>query len=106
MAEELDATLAKHDVVVFSYGGCPYCRKVTRAFGEEGVAHVEIDYDELDDGDAVRSEIVRRHKQRSVPAVFVKGKFVGGCNDGPEPWMGALKILRNGELANMLNAKL
>ena len=83
MAEELDATLAKHDVIVFSYGGCPYCRKVTRAFGDEGVAHVEIDYDELDDGDAVRSEIRRRHKQRSVPAVFVKGNSWGGATTVP-----------------------
>jgi glutaredoxin 3 len=106
MASELDATLASHDVVVFSYGGCPYCRKVTKGFDAEGLAYREVDFDELEDGDAVRGEISKRHKHRSVPAVFVKGTFVGGCNDGPEPWMGALKLLNNGELRKMLESKL
>jgi glutaredoxin len=62
-----------------------------------------------DDGEAVRNDIKTVHKhsrcgipqqatlalslldgthvfgfqRRSVPAVFVKGKFIGGCNDGP-----------------------
>lgn len=56
------------------------------------------------DGDAVRAEILKTHKQRSVPAVFVKGKFVGGCNDGPEPWMGALPLLNSGKIEEMLGA--
>ena len=106
MASELDATLASADVVVFSYGGCPYCRKVTRGFDAQGVKYREVDYDDLDDGEAVRREIAARHAQRSVPAVFVKGKFVGGCNDGPESWMGALKLLSNGGLREMLGSKL
>tara|TARA_B110000977_G_scaffold131133_1_gene167122 strand:+ start:22713 stop:23033 length:321 start_codon:yes stop_codon:yes gene_type:complete len=106
MASELDATVSTADVVVFSYGGCPYCRRVVRGFEAEGVAFREVDYDELDAGEAVRDEIAKRHKQRSVPAVFVRGKFVGGCNDGPEPWMGALKLLNNGKLKEMLNSKL
>ena len=54
------------------------------------------------DGEAVRAEILKQHKQRSVPAVFVKGKFVGGCNDGPESWMGALPLLNSGKLEEML----
>ena len=53
MASELDATLASADVVVFSYGGCPYCRKVTRGFDAQGVKYREVDYDDLDDGEAV-----------------------------------------------------
>jgi glutaredoxin 3 len=106
MASELDSTLESADVVVFSYGGCPYCRKVTRGFDAEGIKYREVDYDDMDDGEAVRREIAARHKQRSVPAVFVKGKFVGGCNDGPESWMGALKLLSNGGLREMLGSKL
>lgn len=48
MAEELEATLGKGDVVIFSYGGCPYCRKVTQAFKAKNVPFLEVDYDELD----------------------------------------------------------
>ena len=51
MAEELKACLAKDPLVIFSYGGCPFCKKVTREFTAKGVAFVEIDYDELNDGE-------------------------------------------------------
>ena len=37
-----------------------------------------------------------------MPAVFVKRKFVGGCNDGPVPWMGILSSLNDGKLAEWL----
>ena len=79
---------------------------MTRGFDAQGVKYREVDYDDMDDGEAVRREIASRYAQRSVPAVFVKGKFVGGCNDGPEPWMGALKLLSNGGLREMLSCKL
>ena len=32
----------------------------------------------------------------------VKGTFVGGCNDGPEPWMGLLPMLESGKLREMI----
>jgi|TARA_B110000977_G_scaffold68367_1_gene92762 glutaredoxin 3 len=106
MASELDTTVASADVVVFSTRGCPFCRQVKKGLESQGVAFTEVSFDGLAEGDAVRSEIRSRHKATSVPAVFVKGKFVGGCNDGPEPWMGALKLLANGGLQEMLNSKL
>ena len=31
---------------------------------------------------------------KSVPNIWIKGKFVGGCNDGPAPWMGIKKIIK------------
>lgn len=102
MAAELARIIAKDDVVIFSYGGCPYCRRVTRALDAAGVGYNEVDYDDCDDGEAVRAEIRATHKQRSVPAVFVKGKFVGGCNDGPEPWMGVLPLLNSGKLTEWI----
>ena len=39
---------------------------------------------------------------RSVPQVFVHGKYIGGCNDGPEAWMGVMPMLRGGKLQEML----
>ena len=102
MAAELAAVIAKDDLVIFSYGGCPYCRRVTRALDAAGIPYNEVDYDDLDDGDGVRAAIRATHRHSSVPAVFVKGKFVGGCNDGPEPWMGILPSLNDGKLAQWL----
>ena len=31
------------------------------------------------------------------------GKYVGGCNDGPEPWMGIKKIVKSGKLNDYLS---
>ena len=35
----------------------------------------------------------------SVPAIWIDGKFVGGCNDGP----GVITLDKNGELDGLLN---
>ena len=35
---------------------------------------------------------------------WVKGAFVGGCDDGPEAWMGVVPMVRSGKLAEMLAA--
>merc|ERR1712032_855887 len=97
----LDSAIAQAaaPVVIFSFGGCPFCRKVETAFKAAGVPFKVMDFDaDCDDGDAVHQDIIAKHKQRSVPAVFVNGKFVGGCNDGPESWMGAMPLLNSGEL--------
>lgn len=38
----------------------------------------------------------------SVPSIWIKGKYVGGHNDGPEPWMGIKKIVAAGKLDELL----
>lgn len=40
----------------------------------------------------------------SAPSVWIKGTYVGGCNDGTEPWHGVLPLLKNGKFKEMLNA--
>ncbi|KAK3282340.1 hypothetical protein CYMTET_9898 [Cymbomonas tetramitiformis] len=105
MAESLDTCLASatEPIVIFSYAGCPFCRKVEGALAEAKLPFKVIDFDaDLDDGQTVHNEIHAKHKQKSVPLVFVKGKFIGGCNDGPEEWMGTMPLLKSGKLAAML----
>jgi len=59
---------------------------------------VELDQDE--DGKAIRAELADLVGRTSVPAIWIKGKFVGGCNDGP---MGGLVSLQeSGRLNEML----
>jgi len=38
----------------------------------------------------------------SVPAIWIGGKFIGGCNDGPLG--GIVKLSETGELNSMLSA--
>ena len=51
-----------------------------------------------------RQELHSLTSSSSVPSVWVKGKFVGGCNDGPESWMGIKKLIANGKLDELLKA--
>lgn len=61
---------------------------------------VELDTDP--DGKAIRAEMADFVGRTSVPAVWIEGAFVGGCNDGP---MGGLvKLNEAGQLSTMLKA--
>jgi len=40
--------------------------------------------------------------KRSVPQGFVMGQHIGGCNDGPEGWMGVIPNLQSGAIAKAL----
>jgi len=52
------------------------------------------------DGYALRAELAEKTGRTSVPALYVKGQFVGGCNDGG---MGGVMTLdKAGELEPML----
>lgn len=36
----------------------------------------------MEGGYALRAELAQKTGRTSVPAVFIKGEFAGGCNDG------------------------
>jgi glutaredoxin 3 len=94
MASADDAVAAVtdvHSLVVFSDSTCPYCKQIVRAFDAVNVqAHV------VEAKPSLRSTLKSKTGQSSVPSVWVGDKFIGGCNDGPQEWMGALPNLRNG----------
>ena len=37
----------------------------------------------MSDGKALRSELGQLVGRTSVPAIWINGEFIGGCNDGP-----------------------
>jgi hypothetical protein len=43
LAQALDSV--PEGVVVFSYGGCPYCRKLEQVLKKEGIPFAVLDYD-------------------------------------------------------------
>lgn len=59
-----------------------------------------VELNEVEEGYALRAELAQKIGRTSVPAVFVKGEFVGGCNDGGMG--GVLTLDRSGELKPML----
>jgi glutaredoxin 3 len=100
--KEFINTFAKqNDVAMLSFSTCPFCRRAKDALDERGIDYATIELDELpgNRGNEIRAELGRLVQRTSVPAIFVKGKFIGGCNDGSP---GLLLLLASGRMDNLL----
>lgn len=91
--------VSAHDVVVFQSNGCPYCSSAISKLTSAGYNPTVIEASPQQ-----RSELNAATGSSTVPSVWLKGKYVGGCNDGPEPWMGIAKILRENRMDEFLRS--
>mmetsp|Transcript_35133 Transcript_35133/g.103985 ORF Transcript_35133/g.103985 Transcript_35133/m.103985 type:complete len:105 (-) Transcript_35133:71-385(-) len=82
-AEFVQEAITQNKVVVFSKSYCPYCTKAKRALN--GVIkpsdYLVIELDERPDGDQIQDALLALTGGRSVPRVFIGGKFIGGGDD-------------------------
>ena len=95
----LDATIRGDDVVVFSSSWCPYCKRAVSSLKAAGYTPKVLDVDSMPG--SVRGQL--RSKvggKSSVPQVFVKGRHIGGCNDGGLG--GVLPSLKNGTIQRLM----
>ena len=88
---------SKHDLVVFQSASCPYCSNAVEKLTSAGYNPNVIEATREQ-----RNELSLMTHSSSVPSIWIKGKFVGGCNDGPEAWMGISKILKNKKMDELL----
>ena len=77
------AALEKAPLVVFSKTTCGYCSQVKQMI--QGLdlpvpAHI-VELNTLDNMSELQDQLLEMTGGRSVPRVFVGGKFVGGCDD-------------------------
>lgn len=86
-----------HDIVVFQSSGCPYCADAISELTSAGYEPTVIEASSQQ-----RKDLASETGSRTVPSVWLKGKYVGGCNDGPQSWMGISKILRQGKINDFL----
>ena len=69
---------------------------------EKGAKYTVVELDQEDDGKAIRAEMGDLLGRTSVPAIWIQGTFIGGCNDGP---LGGINSLNSkGSLDGMLKA--
>ena len=88
-------------VVVFSFSACPFCTKAKGIFNDKRTEYKVVEFDKMDDGSALRAELSDILGGRtSVPAIFVDGEFIGGCNDGGKG--GLVPLDETGELDILL----
>ncbi|XP_038072394.1 glutaredoxin-like [Patiria miniata] len=78
----VDAAIADNKVVVFSKTYCPYCKKAKSALNDVGLKGYKIiEIENMDNMDAIQDYMLQLTKGRSVPRVFIGGKFVGGGDE-------------------------
>ncbi|EDQ88362.1 uncharacterized protein MONBRDRAFT_32901 [Monosiga brevicollis MX1] len=99
----VQSAITNNDLMVFSKSYCPFCTQAKRELSQAGLEYnvIELDqgavsYDGQEaEGSDVQGIIKSQYKHRTVPAVFVKGKLLGGCDD-------TVAAIRNGKLKEML----
>merc|ERR550514_2400598 len=100
---ELRALISENAVVLVGARGCGYCARAKSMLSASGVNFKFHELTEAPRGagrTAERKELDRLSGfgPRTVPYLWVNGKYAGGCNDGPEPWMGVRKLVESGQL--------
>jgi glutaredoxin len=93
----VQSIVSSSDIVVFQSSGCPYCSSAIGKLEKAGYTPTVIEA-----SSEQRQELSSSTGSSSVPSVWLKGKYVGGCNDGPESWMGINKILQQNRMDEFL----
>jgi len=73
--------IAANKVVIFSWVRCPFCVKAKQLFVGLTKEVAVFDIDQMPNGDELQGEIIKAYDHDTVPAVFIKGKFIGGYSD-------------------------
>jgi glutaredoxin 3 len=97
--DEIQYIVCTNDIVVFSNPACGYCTNAQTMLATAGLPYVSVNASSRQ-----RDRLAALTGSSSVPSIWVKGKFIGGCNDGPHSWMGVSKIISNGMLKDFLSA--
>jgi glutaredoxin 3 len=100
----VDDFIGQHDVAMFSFTTCPFCRRAKDILEEQNIKYVAMELDELNDnlGNEIRALLGKKTKRTSMPNIFIRGQCIGGCNDG---YPGLLPLLKTGELSALFIKK-
>jgi glutaredoxin 3 len=101
----LESYMAPPGVTMLSFTTCPFCIKAKELLDAKGAKYDVVELNVIPEGKAVRAVMADVIGRTSVPAVFINGVFVGGCNDGPTAELnGLVKLNEAGKLDAMLAA--
>jgi len=94
--EMVDSSIANNKVMVFSKSYCPFCQRAISALQNLGIKALEVKQIENEPNmNEIQDYLSSLTGGRSVPRVFVGGKFVGGCDE-------TMTAISNGSLQKML----
>merc|ERR1712066_1157228 len=92
MNAEIDNFIGSNKVAMISKSYCPYCTKAKKAFQQLNISFESMEIDKRKDGEKIQDYMKVKTGARSVPRVFINGKFIGGGDD-------VVSKMRSGELA-------
>ncbi|KAG2446535.1 hypothetical protein HYH02_008522 [Chlamydomonas schloesseri] len=79
---EIKQAVASHKVLVYSKTYCPYCVKAKNALNQFIPGkYTVVELEDRPDMDAMQDALLDITGGRSVPRVFIGGKFLGGGDD-------------------------
>ncbi|CDI81635.1 glutaredoxin, putative [Eimeria praecox] len=81
----VDDLVEGHQVTVFSKSYCPHCKAAISALSRLNISDMHVE--QIEDNpfcDAIQDYLKTKTGARSVPRVFLNGKFFGGGDDTVE----------------------
>lgn len=94
--ERLTSLIKGHSVFVASKSWCPYCRNTLDTLKAAGATPEVLQLDQDKEGSTLQKALQDMTGQRTVPQIFVGGKFIGGNSD--------LQAIQSSKLKEMLTA--
>ncbi|KAF7457967.1 Glutaredoxin family protein [Cryptosporidium felis] len=77
---------------------CPYCTKVVDELRKEGYTLKIADIEGREDEEEIKNYCGELTGARTVPRVFLNGKFLGGCSE-------TLRLVQDGTIEKLINKK-
>lgn len=82
-------------VTVYTSGFCGYCIRVLSLLERRGIRHTEVNVEDRPD---LREELLAKSGRRTLPQVYVGGRYIGGADEVAE-------MDRSGELQRFLQGE-
>ncbi|MES1916305.1 MAG: hypothetical protein MHM6MM_008137 [Cercozoa sp. M6MM] len=96
--ERVKQLISANKVFVFSKSYCPFCVRVKNVLQAEGIEFVAVELDNESEGSQMQAAAAQLSGCRTVPQVFINGKFVGDCSK-------TTALARSGDLQSLVNAE-
>ena len=102
---ELQSLIDNEPVLMLSFTKWPFCIKAKQILDNKkpnGITYKVLELDVLSNGYAFRAEMAELIDRTSVPAIWINGDFIGGCNDGGMDGEGLVQLDVSGKLDILL----
>jgi glutaredoxin/predicted ABC-type ATPase len=94
--QSIEVLVSRHDVFLISKSYCSFCQTAKSRLACAEICFEALDIDTLPQGVLIQTEAARMTGSRTTPMVFVRGRFVGGCNE-------TVGLIQTGKLRAMLD---